>query len=222
MAGFIKLHRGWRNNPVFLEDEPLTEREAWLWLIENAAWKETHRRTGQGAVVRLERGQMHVSLGSLASAWQWSIKRVRGYLERLTKASMVGTVRDKSGTILTIKNYRKYQDSGHSEGTVEGTDGAQLGHTQEEGKERKEDKKGGYAFCGRVIRLVETDLARWRSSYHLLDLPALLQNRDDWLASQPEDARKRWFQSTSSWLAQKQQEAADRLRHQPKPVKVGI
>lgn len=223
MAGFIKLHRGWRDNDIFLGDEPFSEREAWLWLLENATWKKTTRRTGQGGAVHLERGQIHVSFGALSASWKWSIKRVRGFLARLEKGAMVGTASDKRGTVLTIINYSKYQDKGHGSGTGEGTDGAQLGHTQEEGKEGKEDKKGGgYAFHGVVIKLNEMDLARWKRAYHLIDVPAQLQTRDDWLRGQPAEAQKRWFTSTSNVLAKAQQEASERKRNEPKPVVVGI
>lgn len=163
-AGYIKLYRGWRNDPVFNCNGPFSEAEAWLWLIENATWKDTVRRTGQGSTVTLERGQLHVSLGSLAAAWNWSIKRVRGFLDRLENSQMIakngahtgaqkghsqGTVKGKNGTVLTISNYRKYQDQDGPQGTVEGTKKgtvrAQSGHTQEEGKEGKEEKKSSKA-----------------------------------------------------------------------------
>jgi hypothetical protein len=205
MAGFIKLYRGWRNDPDFRDDGPISEREAWLWLIENAAWKDMTRRTGQGGVVSLERGQLHISLAGLATAWKWSIKRVRGFLERLGKSGKLGTVTDKRGTVLTITNYRKYQDNGHSEGTDGGTARAQLGHTQEEGKEGKEENN--YAFAGRVVRLNGRDFDRWQANFPLLDLKAVLQSRDDFLINRPEAERVKWFQSTSAWLARKQQEA---------------
>lgn len=73
-------------------------------------------------------------------------------------------------------------------------------------KEEKE-QKGGYAFAGKVIRLNRSDFDQWRLAFPDLALPALLQSRDDWLAGQPVEVRKRWFPSTSSWLAKKQQEA---------------
>jgi hypothetical protein len=137
VTGFIKLYRGWRDDPFFSSDAPFSEAEAWLWLLEKATWKDTVRRTGQGGVVPLERGQLHVSLGSLAAAWNWTIKRVRGFIDRLEKGQKVGTVKGKAGTVLTITNYRKYQDQDACEGTPKGTVRAQSGHTQEEGKERK-------------------------------------------------------------------------------------
>lgn len=149
MSGYIKLYRGWREDPIFNDSGPFSEAEAWLWLIENATWKDTVRRTGQGGMATLERGQLHVSLGSLATAWKWSIKRVRGYLDRLEKGHMVGTAKGKAGTVLTITNYRKYQDQdgfeGTAKGTRKGTVRAQLGHTQEEGKEGKEEKNSSGA-----------------------------------------------------------------------------
>lgn len=71
-----------------------------------------------------------------------------------------------------------------------------------------EGKKDNYAFSGRVIRLTASDLKRWAGSYPALDLPALLQSRDDWLVDRPEPERRKWFNSTSNWLSRKQQEAA--------------
>jgi hypothetical protein len=72
--------------------------------------------------------------------------------------------------------------------------------------DKKEDKKGGYAFCGTVIRLKPADYARWASSFPDVDLKAALQSRDDWLGGQDEAARSKWFNSTSSWLAKRQQQ----------------
>jgi hypothetical protein len=203
MSGFVKLHRGWHDSPQF-KNESYCERAAWAWLITNAAWKDTVRRTGQGAIVPVERGQLHVSLASLAGTWGWSIKRVRGFILRLEVGHNLGTVRAQSGTILTICNYGKYQDAGHSQVHEKGTVRAQSGHIQEEGKEiKKEENKGAYAFCGRVIKLNQADFDRWQKAYSRIDLMAQLQARDDWLWLQDANAKKNWFKSTSNWLAKK-------------------
>jgi len=140
VSGFIKLHRGWLDSNAF-RDEPFCERLAWLWLIENAAWKDTSRRVGKGHVVEVARGQIHASHNSLASAWGWTAKRVRGYLARLEKCSMLGAITDTNGTLLTICNYAKYQDDGRNQGATEGAIRAQSGRTQEEGKRKEEEKK---------------------------------------------------------------------------------
>jgi len=60
-----------------------------------------------------------------------------------------------------------------------------------------------YAFAGRVIRLNDGDFKRWSEAYRAIpDLRALLQSRDDWLATEAsEDDQRRWFISTSNYLA---------------------
>lgn len=65
-----------------------------------------------------------------------------------------------------------------------------------------------YAFEGRVIRLTRPDFDQWRQSYPDLDLPAVLQSRDDWLVGEADEAtRKKWFVATSNHLKNLQQRA---------------
>lgn len=137
MSGYIRLHRGWRDCDVFA-DEPMTEREAWLWLLEHAAWKPITRSNAKGERVRIERGQLHVSLRALEKAFGWGKNKVARYLQRLEDAEMVGTASGQSGTVLTVCNYGKYQDDRDSRDTETGTVAGQSRDTQEEGKEGKE------------------------------------------------------------------------------------
>lgn len=210
MAGFIKLHRGWRDTDGLRKSAKFSEHEAWLWLLENAAWKDTHRRNHKGEEVAVARGELHTSERAMASAWGWSRKAVSTFIKRLETVNKVDTKRGQSGSHLSIVNYGVYQDNGASNGASLEPAGGQPRATQEEGKESKEEKK--YAFAGRVVRLNFRDFARWRKAYPDLDLHALLNSRDDWLGGQSEADRKRWFQSTSSWLANKQQEATAQNR----------
>ena len=64
-------------------------------------------------------------------------------------------------------------------------------------------KKEVYAFAGRVIRLKECDFTRWSEAFQAIpDLRALLQSRDDWLATEvSEKDQRHWFTSTSNYLA---------------------
>jgi uncharacterized protein YdaU (DUF1376 family) len=67
---------------------------------------------------------------------------------------------------------------------------------------------GRYAFDGKVVKLSAKDFATWKRSFKNLDLDAMLQNRDDWLSTQADEAtRKNWFIPTSNWLAKKNAEA---------------
>ena len=69
-------------------------------------------------------------------------------------------------------------------------------------------KNDDYAFDGTVIRLNWRDYSRWADAYRAIpDIRALLQNRDDWLATRPEREWRSWFISTSNWLAKKNTDA---------------
>jgi len=72
----------------------------------------------------------------------------------------------------------------------------------------EKEKSKAYAFDGSVIKLNSRDFARWEKAYRGMDLRAALQSRDDWLSRQDQATQKKWFNSTSNWLAQKQQQAA--------------
>ena len=217
MAGFIKLHRGWHESPMF-KNEAFCERAAWCWLLSNAVWKETRRIGGKGDEVVINEGQIHVSDRSLASAWTWEKKRVRRFLAKLERSKSATIKRTANGTILTIENWGKYQGGGSTTTPTTTPTGDQPGTTQEEGKEGKEEKN--YAFAGKIVRLNFDDLQRWKQAFPDLDLMPLLTARDDWLVGQPEKDQKRWFQSTSAWLANKQQGAFE--RRPPKPPVIGI
>ncbi|QQN73938.1 hypothetical protein [Croceicoccus sp. YJ47] len=206
-AGYIKLFRGWQDCPALSDAE---RKLAWIWLLENACWKPASFNV-KGKTVHLERGQICVSVRHLAAAWNWSKSAVDRFLTRLETETMVKREAGHGKLVLTICNYGKYQDGEDadrdSSGTATGTTAGQQRDTKEEREERKkEETKGGYAFDGRVVRLNFADYRRWQTAFPDLDLRAQLTARDDWLSGQDQSVRKRWFQSTSSWLAKRQQE----------------
>ena len=141
MAGYIKLFRGWDEACVF-KDEPRSEREAWLWLIENAAWKSGTRLVGKGTVVNVARGQIHLAERTLARIWGWDRKRVARFIKRLENAQMITPHTGPLGTLITICNYDKFQGEGATNGATKGaTNGATKGATQEEREEGKKENK---------------------------------------------------------------------------------
>lgn len=107
MSGFYLMHRGWQDNPIF-KDEPFTEREAWEWIIANAAWKAVRVRI-KSIVVDVERGQLAASLRYMAEKWQWLEPRVRRFLGRLEKEGMIGCVTGAGVNVVTVCNYEEYQ-----------------------------------------------------------------------------------------------------------------
>lgn len=105
--GVFALDRGWFDHPSFAR-EPFTEREAWAWLIAEAAFKERTKRIGS-VVVKLDRGQVAASLRFMADKWDWSEPKVRRFLKRLKTDAMLTGETTQGITVLTICNYAKYQ-----------------------------------------------------------------------------------------------------------------
>jgi hypothetical protein len=140
MSGWIRLHRGWRDCEVFAQGAPLSEHEAWLWLLEKAAWKPCVRTNAKGERVHLDRGQLHLSLRALETSWGWGKNKVARFLERLCDHDMIGTVAGQSGQIVTICNYDKYQETEDGRDSQTGTVAGQSRDTHKEGKEGKENK----------------------------------------------------------------------------------
>lgn len=109
--GVFAVDRGLWDHPIF-DKEPFTEREAWLWLISEAAWKPRPWRT-EGQIIELQRGQLCHSVRYMADVWQWSKSRVDRYLSRLEKAQMIGTIAGQwygtKTSVLSICNYDDFQ-----------------------------------------------------------------------------------------------------------------
>lgn len=145
--GWIALHRGWRDSPIFRGE--FSRADAWVWLIEQAAWKPARTRI-KGATIELGRGELSFSQRFLAEKWGWSKSRVDRFIAELRDESMIKT-RSKNGAttdhaagqgqcIITICNYAKYQDVNDSKrGNVKPIVGATAG--QQRGKEEQGNKE---------------------------------------------------------------------------------
>lgn len=133
--GFYFMHRGWQADADF-EDDPFSRRDAWAWLIEHAAHKDTQIDI-KGHQCKLAAGQMMHSVRYLAEQWLWGKSTVQRFLkqiensgkiklsQRLELGQVSGTV---SGTligtpyaVITICNYAKYQRVSEKAGTPSGT-----------------------------------------------------------------------------------------------------
>lgn len=122
--GVFAVDRGIFTDPDFA-DEPFTEREAFLWLVAEAAWKERRVRSGS-STVDIQRGQLCHSVRFMAEAWRWSKSRVDRFLSRLENRD---TIRRNNGTaqsVVTICKYEEFQrvsmPERDSNGTPAGTE----------------------------------------------------------------------------------------------------
>lgn len=105
--GVFAVDRGIWSDPEF-PAETFSEREAFIWLVGNAAWKPCRVRVGS-VFVELERGQLAFSTRFMAAAWKWSEARVRRFLGRLADRETICTKTDARATQVTICNYDRFQ-----------------------------------------------------------------------------------------------------------------
>lgn len=145
MSGFYLMHRDWQDNAVFGNEE-YSSRDAWVWLVENAAWKPSRVRV-KGEVVELGRGELCFAQRFMAEKWGWSKSRVDRFLKRLCAENMI-SIRSKTGatagqgsgqgqSIITVCNYAEYQDLSDGQ---RGNEKRQTGATA--GQQRGEEEQG--------------------------------------------------------------------------------
>lgn len=112
---------------------------------------------------------------------------------------------------------RQYKSDGSTERVKryrERSKGVSETPSETEADTETEKNNKAYAFDGSVIHLNTRDFARWEKAYSGIDLRAALQSRDDWLSGQDQATQKKWFNSTSNWLAQKKQQAVKAEREE--------
>jgi hypothetical protein len=144
--GYIALARGALDHPLVGASKPFSRFEAWVWLLEQAAFKPKRVRVSNGhsqLTATLQRGQLCHSLRYMAAVWGWSVKSVRTFLTRLETDTQIGTQKGTAQTLITICNYDLYQSAASyketQKGTQPGTQGARKGHKEEElNKETKD------------------------------------------------------------------------------------
>lgn len=131
MTGWYLMHRGWQDSLIFDGDE-FSRRDAWVWMIEQAAYKAKSVRVGT-STINIERGQFTASIRFMAQAFGWHRNRVSRFLDQLRNAEMIGTdCGTEGGTgqlVITISKYEEFQlsldDSGTPSGTGSGTPAGQ-------------------------------------------------------------------------------------------------
>ena len=101
--GWVRIERTVWDHPLFADEQPVTRREAWLWLIAHAEYE------GSG------RGEVVMARSALAKVWHWDRRQVRHFLEVLESEGMVslailGATR-RAVTRISILNYDAFQAS---------------------------------------------------------------------------------------------------------------
>jgi hypothetical protein len=196
---------------------------------DHRTWKK-HRDGALRGFVTCDDGRLYhpVVAEQVISAWKGKIEqRHRAECARIKKGNQ------RNGTDLPCPDFVAFASSNYAEsvpflslGTAESVpretpskrEGERKGQGQGQGQgEYKEeeppqtppptDQPKCYAFEGQVIRLVETDLARWRKAYHAIpDIVAELTSLDAWMLGRSQGQQGKWFQTVAGALSRKHQE----------------
>lgn len=138
--GVFAVARSIFDDPDFA-DEPLTQREAWLWIISEAAFK-ARRVRGPGGPVDLERGEFCHSVRFMATAWSWSKSRVDRFLDMLENRDMLRDTSRGGAKVYSVCNYNKFQVVGIPGEADHGTAcGTEAGHERDKREERKKEEE---------------------------------------------------------------------------------
>lgn len=118
--GYIKWHRSITENPFFMV-KPFDDWRAFEYLCLKARRYPGDVVLADGNVVHVASGQYFISRAKLADIFGWSVKKLKGWEERMKRAKMVLPEGLPKGTRYTIEKYAFYQLEGPAEGPAEGT-----------------------------------------------------------------------------------------------------
>ncbi|NCU40173.1 hypothetical protein EOL73_00250 [Candidatus Saccharibacteria bacterium] len=111
--GFIKLYRKYQQNEFWTERREFSKFEAWLDLLTTAKTvvKEDDKPLILGSEeVWVARGQVCMSMVTLASRWGWSKSKVKRVLDLFQKRNMIRLKGEAKMTRITICNYETYNE----------------------------------------------------------------------------------------------------------------
>ena len=115
MSGWFSVKRGMLDHDLFKPDGKWSKAEAWIWMIENAAFRDATIDVG-GKPHVVSRGSLCFSERFMADKFGWSQKALRNFLDKLEAhgAIIQSVAKTGQGTKskrkqVTLCNYDKYQ-----------------------------------------------------------------------------------------------------------------
>jgi len=124
--GWVKLYRKIRESWIWQNEQYL---RAWLdlLLMANVAEKKWLYNNN---LITVRRGEVITTLRTLAKRWDWSVGKVRHFIELLKNDTMISTQKAHGFTHLSINNYETYQSQQHTESIKNDTREAYPKHTE--------------------------------------------------------------------------------------------
>lgn len=108
--GYVRLWRGFQDDPLYKKRRRFSQWEAWLHLYIEASGMDRVIEF-QRARINVRRGQLVTTFRILAKRWQWSLNSVRNFLGKLQRRNTIDLKSLKAGCrghiIITLKNYER-------------------------------------------------------------------------------------------------------------------
>lgn len=123
MSGWFAVKRGALEHELFAPKGPFSKFEAWVWMVENAPFKDGEVII-KGKTYPTKRGHLYHSIRFMAGKFRWSEKAVRVFVNGLVEAGVLekrgAHLGAHFGAQLRLCNYDKYQFEGHTKGHTQG------------------------------------------------------------------------------------------------------
>ncbi len=145
-GGYVRLWRALQDNPVWTQLSPAVLKVMIGFLLK-ANWKPANWYDGS-AEIEVPRGSFVTSYPKMARFCNLTVKQTRLAFDHLQRVRFAAYQRAPKWTMVTVLNYRTYQDSVPDEGTLTGSLRARSGH--DEGTMRapiEEGNKGRSQIC---------------------------------------------------------------------------
>jgi hypothetical protein len=145
--GYFKLQRRFFDHWLWSEKRCLSKAEAWLDLLQIAAFTPT-KRIVRDKLLMIEEGEVIASLRYLAERWDWNKDKVSGFLKLLESEQMIRREMRQGESVIIIckyKDYARIHDTESDRRSDSGLDTLQTDPRQnlDKYKEGEEGVKGG-------------------------------------------------------------------------------
>lgn len=208
--GYFLVARGMLSHPRFKPKSAFSNAEAWIWLIENAAFTARDVAVMVGTdrrVIHLDPGQLSYSIRYLAEAWKWSPNRVQRFFDVLRMDQSMCTATDTPQTVITLCNYSKYQRPSEQADTATNTRSNTRSDTnKKEGNKRKE--------YGRS----EDGFSEWYSAYGKKVHPKEAAKAYARVIASGDISESRLLDQTKAFAAKWSSESKERRKFMPYPA----
>lgn len=141
--GFIKLNRGFFENPFWKEERIYSLAEAWIDLIQSARFEVAPTKIVCGMkTLTINRGELRASQRYLSKRWNWSVGKVNRFIKLLEDERMIERRHEHSETIVKLCKYDTYNDFKSDEMNSNGNaNGTQTEHRRNTDRYKEEESK---------------------------------------------------------------------------------